>query len=354
MKFKKINQIKLAIKIAVICFALPQIAYGHHGPNTNPALYLAENLIEFEGEVSGVLWRNPHPRILVTVTGENGENKEWELEFGGQARSYLANGIDGDYFKLGDRVKAAGVVSRRDPQSIGLLHLLLPDGNEIVEGRRQPRWSNDGLGRAFGVFEPTPEEVRAAEESADGIFRVWGRRLGGRPALNLYSELLNDYGREQAATYDAPRDNPELECTTGIPSFMFDPSFMDVRDNGDRIDIELSEYNIKRVIYMTEDRPAPVPSSVGYSVGRWEGDTLVVETTHIEWPYFDPYGTPQSDQMSYVETFKVAADDSQLNYTFVATDPVMFTEPVSLTRGWAWEPGRQIEDFDCVADWSES
>jgi len=127
-----------------------------------------------------------------------------------------------------------------------------------------------------------------------------------------------------------------------------------VRNDGDSIHLELSEYNMERVIYMTDDRPEPTPSSVGYSVGHCEGDALVVETSHIDSPYFDPYGTPQSDQMSYVETFRVADDDSQLNYTFVATDPVMFTEPVRLTRAWAWQPGRVITDFDCVADWNEA
>ena len=324
-------------------------AHGHHGPNDNPALYLADNMIELEGVVSRVLWRNPHPRLMIEVDGV-----EWELEFGGQANSYFADGIDRDYFQEGDRLRAAGVVSRRDPQSIGLLHLLLPNGNELVEGRRDPRWSDEGIGRGFVAFNPSAEEIRAAEEAADGIFRIWGRRIGGRPALDSYSNLMTPDARALAATYYAPEDNAELECRTGIPTFMFDPSFMDMRDNGDRIDIELSEYNVRRIIYMTEDRPEPTPSSVGYSVGRWEGDTLVVETSHIDWPYFDPYGTPQSDQMSYVETFRVADDNSQLDYTFVATDPVNFSAPVSLTRAWAWEPGRTIEEFDCVAGWTGS
>ena len=282
------------------------------------------------------------------------DGTEWELEFGGQANSYFTDGIDRDYFQEGDRLRAAGVVSRRDPQSIGLLHLLLPNGNELVEGRRDPRWSDEGIGRGFVAFNPSAEEVRAAEEAADGIFRTWGRRIGGRPALDSYAGLLTEHGKEVAATFYAPRDNPELECRTGIPTFMFDPSFMDMQDAGDRIEIELSEYNIRRTIYLTEDRPEPTPASVGYSVGRWEGDTLIVDTTHIDWPYFDPYGTPMSDQMSFVETFRIADDGSQLDYTLVATDPVMFNEPIRLGRAWAWEPGRQIEDFDCVGDWTAS
>lgn len=338
--------------IGIICLALPAATPAHHGSNSNPALYLAENLVEFEGEVSGVLWRNPHPRIMVTTVGDDGAEVEWELEFGGSANSYVNEGIDRNYFREGDRVRAAGVVSRRDPQSIGLLHLLLPSGEEMVEGNRELRWANDRIGRSNNT-PPSAAAIRAAEESADGIFRVWGRRTSGRPPQEQYANLLTERGRELAAQYYGPTDNPEWECRTGIPTHMFDPTPMEVSDGGDRIHIETLEYNVKRVIYLTDNRPEPTPSNVGYSTGRWEGDTLVVETTHIDWPYFDPYGTPQSDQMSYVETFRVADDESRLDYTIVATDPVMFSEPVQLERSWLWQPGLELYEFDCVAEWKQ-
>jgi hypothetical protein len=166
--------------------------------------------------------------------------------------------------------------------------------------------------------------------------------------------LLTEHGRELAAQYYGPTDNPELECRTGIPTRMFDPTPMEITDGGDRIHIQTLEYNLKRAVYLTDDRPEPAPSNVGYSVGRWDGDTLIVETTHIDWPYFDPYGTPQSGQMSYVETFRVADDDSRLDYTIVATDPVMFTEPVRLERAWRWQPGTEMYEFDCVGEWERS
>ena len=77
---------------------------------------------------------------------------------------------------------------------------------------------------------------------------------------------------------------------------------------------------------------------------------MIVETTHIDWPYFDPYGTPQSDQMSYKEIFSIAVDDSQLNYSIVATDPVNLTGPIELERAWRWQPGTAMVEFDCAAE----
>ena len=334
----------------IVGLALPMTATGHHGDNSNPVLYLAENLLELEGEITGIFWRNPHPRLMLTVVGDDGTETDWELELAGSINTLAGQGITGDFVQVGDRVMAAGVVSRRDPTSIGLLHLLLPSGEEHVTGNRQTRWSDERL--ATTQRAPDPAAVRAAEESADGIFRVWGRRTSPRPVPEEYAGLLSEHGRELAAQFHAPRDNPELACRTGIPTHMFDPTPMEITDGGDRIHIHTQEYNMRRVIYLTEDRPEPAPSNVGYSIGRWEGDTLVVETTHIDWPYLDPYGTPQSDRMSYVETFRVADDGRQLNYTIVATDPVMFTAPVELERGWRWQPGIQmVEEYDCVAEW---
>ena len=116
---------------------------------------------------------------MLTVIGDDGEPTDWELEMAGSVNSLRQQGFSQDFVQIGDRVKAAGVVSRRDPTSIGLLHLLLPSGEELVTGRRETRWSDECLTPTRRAFDPGA--VRAAEESARGIFRVWGRRLGPRP-----------------------------------------------------------------------------------------------------------------------------------------------------------------------------
>ena len=314
--------------------------------------------MELVGEVSRVLWRNPHPRLMLEVANENGEVDEWEIELSGSLQSYARGGIDRDFFKVGDAVKAAGVVSRRNPMSIGAVHVLLPNGEELVTGNREPRWSDNRRASSsaggFNRAAPSAEAIAAAEAAADGIFRVWGRRTSPRPRPPQYIDALSDVGRETLAKYYAPRDNPDYECRTGMPHHMFDPLPMEITDGGDWIQIETLEYNIKRIIYLTDDRPQPATSNVGYSVGRWEGDTLIVETDHVDWKFFDPFGTPQSDQVTFVETFRVADDDSQLNYSIVATDPVMFKEPIRLERAWRWQPGTEMFEFDCVPEWEDA
>lgn len=337
---------------------LPLGAVAHHGANTNPELYLAENLVELDGEVSRVLWRNPHPRLKMSVVDENGDSAEWELELAGSLQSYARSGISGEFFNVGDPVKAAGVISRRNAKSIGVVHLLLPSGEELVSGNRALRWSNNRFAASpaggMGSNRVNSGAVASAEESANGIFRVWGRRTGPRPPAAQYAGSLSEAGRETLARYYGPRDNPDYDCRTGMPHHMFDPLPMEITDGGDQIHIETLEYNVKRIIYLSDDRPEPAASNVGYSVGRWEGETLIVETSHVDWKYFDPFGTPQSDQISFVETFRVADDDSQLNYSLIATDPVMFSEPIRLERAWRWQPGTDMFEFDCVPEWDSA
>ena len=56
------------------------------------------------------------------------------------------------------------------------------------------------------------------------------------------------------------------------------------------------EHNIVRTIHMepAPDSPTRPAGPLGFSVGAWEGDTLVVTTTRVDWPLSDEAGTPQS------------------------------------------------------------
>ncbi len=71
-------------------------ASAHHGPIGNPELYLAENLMEFEGEITDVFWRNPHPRLRMSVVSDSGEETIWELELDSSPIGYSRRGISAE------------------------------------------------------------------------------------------------------------------------------------------------------------------------------------------------------------------------------------------------------------------
>lgn len=108
-------------------------------------------------------------------------------------------------------------------------------------------------------------------------------------------------------------------------------------------------YDIERRILLNPTvRPDnAAPSILGHSVGHWEEDTLVVETTRVDWPYFDQSGVPLSENAAITERFTPSADGNRLHYDITITDPAVFTEPVTLTKYWIWRPDEVIQVFDC-------
>ena len=325
--------------------------YAHHGSLANSALYDSDELIELEGEITEVLWRNPHARAHLSVVDEDGVETVWEIETQPGPVEFGRMGISEE--DLLGRVRVAGFRSKRNPDSLGVLNLLLPGGREYHANNREPLWSDTGV--RIVLQEPDPAKEAEERETANGIFRMWSRRLGPRPRAESYAHLLTERGRELAAEFDAPRDNPELACRSGTATTMFDPNPMEVVDEGDRITIILEEYDIRRTIHLGENAQSESQehTPLGYSVGRWEGDTLVVATTHMDWPYLDPYGTPQSDQVEYLERFELSDDHTELSYSLTATDPIMYTAPITLEHQRRWAPGIEIPPFNCAAGWED-
>jgi len=312
-----------------------------------------DELVEIEGELTEVFWRNPHTRARMRVVGDDGNETTWELELGPTPREFTHMGYRPEDF-LGD-VMAAGYVSRRNPHSLGIVHFLLPDGREYVQGRnREPRWSKIKL--AGVTPEIDPAKMEAARQTADGLFRVWGRRLGRPLDREINAQSLTEQGQSLAAMFDPLEDNAQLDCRHGMPDTMFDPVPMEISKDGENIRLHIAQYNIQRVIHMDVDGPneEPLGSPVGYSVGRWDGDELVVTTTHVDWPYYLNSGTPQSDQVSYLERFAASDDGQTLNYSIMISDPLVFEESFTIERTREWAPGVEIEPFDCAVEWADA
>ena len=185
-------------------------------------------------------------------------------------------------------------------------------------------------------------DVTAAKAKADGLFRVWSTIMSDPAAFPMFKGgyPLTAAGKAGLAKWD-PRNNVLLKCgTKGTPLIMISPLPMEFSKEGDKIVMRLEEYDSVRTIHMNPKDAAPAARTLfGYSRGRWEGTTLVVETDHIAAGYFDHLGTPQSDQIKTVERFTPNADYSRLDYTLTTTDPVNFTRAFDLKRYFVWKPG---------------
>ena len=328
----------------------PLTAFGHH------SFAEIEGGAEQElvGEVVNVQWRNPHVRVSIRVREDGGNAELWELE-GGDLNSLSRAGVTGDLVRVGQVVRAAGTTSTRRERYMAVSNILLPDDREILMlSSEGPRWSNVVIGGRRTDY------VRPAEfEPAPDVFRVW-TTVATTPPEFVSDPPLTASAKSAYEAFDPITDDPVLRCVKpGMPEALSyigpHPIEFVARDDGDMVLRIESDDNV-RIIHMREDAAAEDQpfSPLGYSVGRWEGDVLVVRTTRIDWPYFKLEGfvaAPQSRDVEIVERFTLDRDIGELSWGFTVTDPATFTEPVTAQRYhvWRYRPGVEIEEYGCSA-----
>jgi hypothetical protein len=181
-----------------------------------------------------------------------------------------------------------------------------------------------------------------------------GRRSSGRP-----EDLpLRSVARERVAEYQAlvaPReDTPGGFCLgSGMPGSMLGSGGypMEIVQH-DRVILVIYEAHAEiRHIYIgaQADEADLFPDRNGYSAGRWEGDRLIVETTHLK-DAVDQRQYPHSDQAKIVEEYELAtAEDGTkvLTAHMTLTDPVFYTAPVTAEKKWTFLPGARLLPYEC-------
>ena len=315
-------------------------AAAHHSRAT---FYDSSQVVEAEGVITRVIWRNPHTRFWL----EDDQGNNWALETTPPAM-LSRRGVEPEVLTVGTRVRVAGPPARFVANAMEVSNLLLPDGGEVrIQPGAEPRWSEDAPALAAPKFAEA--DVRAAEAAATGIFRVWSRDVGIRLVLE------NGYPLTEAAQaardgYDPVADNPIPGCTPkGMPMIMTNPYPFEFVDRQDEIHLRIEEYDLVRVIHMAPAPDAARPSPLGYSVGRWENGDLVVTTTHIDFMHFGS-GIALSANVELLERFAMNGEQTRLDYTLTVTDPETFTEPLTGRRNWIWVPGEAVEPWECFVE----
>jgi hypothetical protein len=286
--------------------------------------------------------------MTLRVQSDTGESEIVHLEAAGLgSRRNLSPDIiqAGDYVKVG--VRAPRIGTRYEFRNV-----LLRDGTELLmRGVYEPRWSDRVI---FRTGTPVSEAAAAAAgDRAEELFGVW---IGGAPNIAWSEELpLTDAARAAQTAFDMEADEyPLLRCVApGMPRAVIGNLWpIELQDHGSEILFRMQEFDIVRTIHME-----PVPdveeisaTPLGYSVGRWEYDTLVVETSRIDWPYFDNTGIPQSPAIEITERFSLGNDGTELHYEITVTEPLAFTRPVHGVKRWRWVPGRELIPYDCAPD----
>ncbi len=339
------SKCKSASLLAGLCL-LPLASLAHHAAQVT---YHTDQIIEVEGEIISLVWRNPHIRFTMNVSGAEGGTAIWNVESIPVTRLTRV-GVSAELVNVGQTVRVAGFPSRRSTTDLYAINLLLADGREVLLDTPVARWTDDTVGTGE---DQTPGSASA--DSSLGLFRVWstdGVPLAlGSMARNESFRLTEEARAAEVAWDPLSLDNPFRGCSPkGMPNIMEQPNPMQFVDQGDEILLRMEEYDTVRVISMrptSADEPLP-PSILGRSVGHWDGATLVVDTDRISWTYFNQRGLRQSEAIELVERFTPSENGARLDYELTITDPVLFTEPAVLTKSWVWVPGDEVLPFDCT------
>ena len=145
-----------------------------------------------------------------------------------------------------------------------------------------------------------------------------------------------------------PADDPGfLRCEPwGFARQIFAPHQMDIRQYDDRIEIQYGEWDARRTVYIDgRTRPANQPASaMGYSVGHYEGSTLVVETSGVTASI--TLWFKHSDQLTAVERYSRSADGTRLELVVTIEDPHSLREALQVKKAWGWAPTEKIYPYE--------
>ena len=145
----------------------------------------------------------------------------------------------------------------------------------------------------------------------------------------------------------SPLEDPGFtECRPwGLARQMLARHQLEIRTHPDRVEMHYGEWDARRTVWL--DAPASSgdlpPSLLGYSVGRYEGDTLVIETEGVS-AGLHRNGWPHTDQLRAVERY--SRDGDRLLLTVLFEDPVYIDGALELKKIWGWAPDLAIAPYD--------
>jgi hypothetical protein len=308
--------------------------------------------LTIEGVITGIDFVNPHAYLNLDVTGDGGETIAMRCEMRA-ATLMRRSGWSEEMFVIGATATIEGFGHRTDPAACYLEDITIGDApgfnrNDQFDHTSGIDVSNRPLRLASGELNISgdwaqeqyviavppdgrggnlvPKSMKPGIESGElSMDDVPPSGWGPRPVT--YTEL----GRAAAEAFRmwSPEDNPRLRCepTSILFDWTFDGAVNRITQAGDRIVVNYGLYSFERVIHMNLDaHPGELePSYAGHSIGRWDGDVLVVDTIGFE-PGVIAAPVRSSGQLHIVERFSLDPETLELRRDFVAEDPVYFTD----------------------------
>jgi hypothetical protein len=190
----------------------------------------------------------------------------------------------------------------------------------------------DGHPDLSGVWRPDTRPLQVIAPEASIPFQPWSRKL-----------------TEERADGSRGKDDPAAYCIPGMPKLVVLPYPYKIVQVPGMMLILYEGFTTYRQIF-TDGRALPKdpqPSWLGYSVGKWEGDTFVVDTIGVnERTWLDNAGRPHSDRMHLTERYR-RKDFGHLEMQLTIDDPKAYTKPWTVNENAALLPDSDLLEYIC-------
>jgi hypothetical protein len=197
----------------------------------------------------------------------------------------------------------------------------------------------DGKPQLAGLWRPSPgltgdiaRSLKAGEKPSEVPFQPWAEALCKERRAN------------------SNKDDPTANCIVGgVPrSDLVGYPFKILQVPGMVVILYEAVHSYRQIFTDGRKLPAnPQPTWFGYSVGHWEGDALVVETTGFnDQGWLDNAGKPATDQLHVIERF-VRKDFGNLDIQITIDDPKAYTKPWTVTQPLAFQADTELLEYIC-------
>jgi len=357
------------VATALVVASAPALV-AHHEPL---AKFDEKKPLRIRGVVSLVDWRNPHAHVFVNVkTGEQVSNWAGELE---SPIDLEANGWSKTTIQAGDQIAVTGLAARDGSRQMLGKTVMMASGKPIftvnvvpppmpLSPQPAPKWP-DGqpkLGSVAGGVQgywAFPSATALVENGVSAPMDEWGllKNIGDASkvapmqpwALQLYKERQQRFLRDDPMYLNCkPPGGPrQFELGHGV-------QFVEDRVR-QRIFVLIGSGNNNYRIVYTDGRSHQGqvggddenPLFYGRAVGKWQGDTLTIDTRGFNEDFwFTNGGLPHTDQLKLIEKISRPNLDT-LKYDLTVDDPGAYTRPWSATWTLRWVAGKEMPRHLC-------
>lgn len=351
----------------ILVFGLAIATLRAQGPASST--YDRERKLKLEGSVTRLEWVNPRAFVFLDVRDAAGTVTNWAVEIGNPL-DLEKDGWKGSTLRVGDVVTVEGIPARGQKRQAAATSVVMKTTGRRVftaAARRAtpaaapaPRWPNGhvrlgpapgkkgywGNASALTLVEDSSVKIAMNDEGLLANLADVDRVAPFKPWAKSVYEF-----RQRTLLVD----DPVRSCVPpGGPRQFHTPhgfQFIEQPELG-RILVLLGGGDRNWRVIHTDGRPQGTPAELvlsyfGNSIGKWEGDTLVVDSIGFnERFWFSIGGLPHTEALHLVERF-TRTDMNTLKYEVTVDDPRSYTRPWKSSWTIQWVPDEEIQEYFC-------